>query len=185
MRSCGYKSFLAAVGLSVFLVFSAGDLGSAEKPTQDIFINEVARMACQIPLEDRYVVVFDPAVDTAELQNCIEEQLEKKIVQVLLDFQFSLVEKMKGDYPLDSYEIRAIGRRTGARAVLMGQINVAPGKIRVTYRMIRIETMEIIGVASCRLPKEDFGDCFVLFDLAPPTPGDGNYLPAPRRVNTP
>jgi len=152
--------------------------------------NEVARMACQIPPEDRYAVaVLDPVVDREELQDCIGSPIAEAIIQVLYEFQFALIEGdlflgkgMNRGVRMKPSTVSKIGLRFGAKVVFSGTVNIDHETIRITYRITRIETMEIIGILSCSLSKKEFMDCFLKYDLAPPTLGIYHLLPEPRRI---
>jgi hypothetical protein len=153
-------------------------------------MSEVAKMACQIPPEDRNrVAVMEPVVDRRELQDCIGRSLAEVVIQVLWEFQFALIEneplpgKFTGDSPrLDRDTVSEIGRRAGARSICIGTVDIDHDTIHVAYRMMRLETMEIIRVVSCILSKKEFANCFLLDDLTSPTVGAIILLPEPRRL---
>jgi len=152
--------------------------------------SEVAKMACQVPPEDRNgVAVMEPVVDRRELQDCIGRSLAEAVIQVLWEFQFTLIENeplpsnFTGDNPrLDRYKVSEIGRTAGARSIFIGTVDIDHDTIHLACRMMRLETMEIIGVVSCILSKKEYANCFLLDDLTPPTVGAIILLPEPRRL---
>jgi len=140
--------------------------------------------------EDRNgVAVMVPVVDQNELQDCIGRPLAEAVIQVLWEFQFVLIanEPLHGRISvngprLDRHTIAEIGRKTGAKSLFVGTVNIDHNRIHLTCRMIRVETMEIIGVASISFPKKEFASCFLLYDLSPPALGALILLPEPRRL---
>jgi len=185
---CTYLIY--SLGPVILLMIPVMCNADAQSFQYESLINEVARMACQIPPKDRYAVaVMDPAVDRKELQNCIGRPLAETMVQVLWEFRFTLVKKRLFSETLNwrsrqvKKKIMEIGRNTGARSILFGEVDIEDETVRVAYRMIKIETMEIIGNLSCTLTKKEFKDCFLVYDLTPPKLGIFTHLPQPRRIH--
>jgi len=179
------------VCFAILLIISAGIHSEAQDFPYEDLRNEVARMASQIAPEDRYAVaVMEPVVDRVELQDCIGRPLAETIVQVLWEFQFALIERSffledrtKPGLRLDPSAISKIGEKIGAMSIFTGTVDIDHETIRVAYRMTRVETMEIIGIISCSLSKKEFTDCFLKYDLSPPTLGIYQLLPEPRRIH--
>lgn len=177
--------------ISVILLFIAiGTSVNAQVFSNDRLSGEVAKMACQIRPEDRKgVAVLVPVVDRNELQDCIGRPLAEAVIRVLWEFQFVLIENeplfdgISANGPrVDRKSVTEIGRKTGARSLLIGEVGYDHDRVHLTYRMVRVETMEIIGFASCSFPKRAFAGCFLLHDLSPPTWGALILLPEPRRL---
>ena len=184
-----HKHLLNPFCLAILLIIPTGIHSEARDVPYEGLRNEVARMACQIPPEDRYAVaVLAPVVDRDELQDCIGRPLAEAVIQVLHEFQFTLIERglffgegINQDLRMKPSAAK-IAERIGAKSIFTGTVNIDHENIRVTYRMTRVETMEIIGVLSCSLSKKEFTDCFLKYDLRPPTRGIYTDIPEPRRM---
>ena len=138
------------------------------------------------------VAVLDRPYTLQELQACIGRPLSEAIMQVLWEFQFTLVERrlFLGDGErinrngrLDTSVISKIAEKTGARSILAGSAHIDDEFIRVTYWMIRVETMEIIGMVSGDLSREEFMGCFLEYDLKPPDRGICTDIPETKRIS--
>ena len=189
-RFDAYKHLMHSICLASLLIIPMEIHSEARDGPYEDLRNEVARMACQIPPEDRYaVVVMDPVVDREDLQDCIGRPLAEAVIHVLHEFQFILIEGglffgegINRDIRMKPSAVSKIAERIGARSIVTGSVNIDHENIRVSYWMTRIETMEIIGVLSCSLSKKEFTDCFLKYDLSPPTVGTYSLLPEPRRI---
>jgi len=158
--------------------------------------NEIARMVRQIQAEDRScVAVVEFRVDREDLQQCLGRPVTHAIMRFLLEFGFNLVERGPLQLHLINNEVKLqfsplmnqstmaqLGKRNGAKSILTGTIDVSHEYIDVNCRFVRVETADIIGVGSCRLPKRYFEDLLRIHELDPPTVGGGSGLPEPRRL---
>lgn len=185
-----HRHFMISFSLAVLLIIPRESYSEARDAPYETLRGEVARMACQIPPEDRYgLAVLAPVADWEELQDCIGRPLTEAVIQVLLEFQFTLIERglFSGEgisrVPrMTPCEVSKNAERIGARSILTGSVNIDHENIHLTYRMTRIETMEIMGALSCSLSKKEFTDCFLKYDLSPPRLGIYSLLPEPRRI---
>lgn len=160
--------------------------------------NEIASIADKIPPEQRYgVAVLELKVEEEELQGRLGKPITDEIVRCLcMDYNFKLLERgplylnsIKDEIKLgfsdfmDQSTVAQIGKWAGAKSIIAGTIMLEENLIRVHFRMIRVVNPEIMGVASCELTKENFGD-FVPFDTLPvPIPGGGSSFPDPIRID--
>jgi TolB-like protein len=162
----------------------------AENGPYENLRSEVAKMACQSPPEDRHrVAVLAPVVDPEALKDCLAVPLAEVIIGVLHEFGFTLVEgglsvreKVGAGPGMNPSAVSKIADKLGARSILTGSLAIEQEAVRVNYKMMRAETMEIIGVVSCIVPKREFPDCFLKHDLMSPTQGVRTDIPEPRRV---
>lgn len=189
-RFDAYKHLMSSICFAILLIFSMGIHSEAQAAPYEALRNEVARMASQIPPEDRYaVVVLDPVVDREELQDCLGSRLSEAIIQVLYEFGFTLIERdlffeeqISQELKIKHFAVSKIAERIGATSIFAGTVNIEHEAIRVTYRMTRMETSEIIGILSGSLSKKELTDCFLKNDLAPPTLGIYPFITEPRRI---
>lgn len=189
-RFGAHKHLVSSICLAILFTFSLESHSEGRDAPFEDLMNQVARMACQIPPEDRSAVaVLAPVVDREGLQDCIGRPVVEAVIQVLHEFQFSLMERglysgegINRDVKMKPSAVSRIAKRIGARSVLAGTVATDHEDIRVTYQMTRIEPMEIIGVFSCSLSKREFTDCLLKYDLSPPTLGIYPLFPEPRRI---
>lgn len=186
-----HKYVVTSLCLSaVFFSFSCVIGAEARDTPYEELKDAVAKMACRIPPQDRHAVaVLDPVVTPKGLQACVATPVVEAIMQVLYEFQFTLIERSfvaKG-FINRSMKMRpssdvSFWNSVGAKAVFKGTVTVKGDAMCVTYRLMKLDTNRIIGMLTCRLPKTVFADCFLAYDLLPPTPGMFLLLPNPRRI---
>jgi len=91
MRS--YKNIAISISIIIIAVINV-EMSCAQEYPYESFRNEVAKMACQIPPDKRKsVALTDLRLDREELQGCIGKPLTETMIEVLREFQFTVIEK--------------------------------------------------------------------------------------------
>jgi len=191
----GVRNLIYAVFISLLSVIFVWHKARSQDFRVPELKNEIAKMVCQIQPRDRSsIAVMELRVDRKDLQDCIGKPITEAIIEVLWKFHFTLVERgpfyrkminqeisLQNSPLMDTSTIAKLGKRIGAKSILTGNIKIGHKFIHVVCRITKVETMAIMGLASCKIPKKDFQDCLLLHELDPPIVGFDDFLPKPRK----